>query len=636
MPIYSDSPINVGKTYNAYNVSAADSIDSGWTLAGSGTNGVVSISSAYDLGTSGDSVGSGKYAIILTDGTLKFNDQIPAGTRITVSFWSGNADGYTGYSNIGDGHDLRLRDSSNGSSSWGSVSGAKWMKCTEGLPASRNHVNLTSSTGTIDHSEIPNDADMAFFSVTFESTAAMYYRIEGLSDNNTSNTKMLYDLKLTTGGNLITNDGDTTIQPWGHVNLTSFSIDGSDIEATATELNYLAGQSAGSVQPGKVVTSNSDYQIDLNQVGFKVHGGLMVSGSSNVSVNNANKFIRLIELEPKIGSYGGISNSKSTSHAQILVNFTGNEGDSTTGNFTLLINAKFTGHSTLNSGQWQSPYYDSDGTTITCAIIGSDPGFNPATDLKMNISRHNTLYLYAGVYVKTPFAYRDVVVTHLVGGAKGYLRDEDSASDSYWFTSKDQSYVASVPEPFNAGSFVNVATISGGWEGLVAGKLDVPDMGGMILSYVALYNDTQQTDVLDGTYTAIASADQSAVITFVAPKSGNIELHFSCFVYTNEYAWIYLSYDTDASYSATAGREILVLQTDESDDNIVYGNWVITGLTPGTSYTYHIYAKENGNASNAATLKWGGNSTGDTDGTGSNQPLIIKVTSLPSTIVQDN
>lgn len=166
--------------------------------------------------------------------------------------------------------------------------------------------------------------------------------------------------------------------------------------------------------------------------------------------------------------------------------------------------------------------------------------------------------------------------------------------------------------------------------------LDVPDMGGLILSYVALTLSTPQEDALDGTFRVIESSDQTAVITFIAPQSGNIELQFSCLLVTSNYAWVYLSYDTDTSYTSTAGREILVLQTDESDDSLVDGRWTITGLTPGTSYTYYIYAKENGATDNVATFRWGGTSTGQTNGAGSAQPLIIRAVSLPSTIVQDN
>jgi len=168
--------------------------------------------------------------------------------------------------------------------------------------------------------------------------------------------------------------------------------------------------------------------------------------------------------------------------------------------------------------------------------------------------------------------------------------------------------------------------------------LDVPGVGGLILSYVALYNNTTQSKTLTTSFTQVASSDQTAVITFTAPQSGNIELQLSTFVETSDFGWVYFSYDTDTSYSATAGRELLAFQSDESDDVAVNLSWVITGLTAGTSYTYYIYGKYTTTDSTPGNfiVKWGGNQTGSTHSAGAKQPLIIRAVALPSTIVQDN
>jgi len=167
--------------------------------------------------------------------------------------------------------------------------------------------------------------------------------------------------------------------------------------------------------------------------------------------------------------------------------------------------------------------------------------------------------------------------------------------------------------------------------------LDVPDMGGLILSYVALYNNTTQSKTLSTSFTQVASTDQTAVITFTAPQSGNIELQLSTFVETNDFAWVYFSYDTNISYTATGGRELLAFQSDESDDVAVNLSWVITGLTAGASYTYYIYGKySTSSGTPSVVVKWGGNQTGSSTSAGAKQPLIIRAVALPSTIVQDN
>jgi len=87
-----------------------------------------------------------------------------------------------------------------------------------------------------------------------------------------------------------------------------------------------------------------------------------------------------------------------------------------------------------------------------------------------------------------------------------------------------------------------------------------------------------------------------------------------------------MSIGTDSTYSDSnsSANEKTVHQTDESDDVIINTSWVLTGLTPGTSYTYYIAAKSSANSNH--TFYWGN----------TRQPFIIRAVSLPSTIVTDN
>ena len=155
---------------------------------------------------------------------------------------------------------------------------------------------------------------------------------------------------------------------------------------------------------------------------------------------------------------------------------------------------------------------------------------------------------------------------------------------------------------------------------------------GQIISYVALDHATEQTYAVTTSAVNIASANQTAVITFTAPSSGNVEIQVQTFIGTvTDQVFVYMALSTAASYAQldSGAHEHIVFQSDETDDVIIDASWVLTGLTSGTSYTYYIAAKAN--AASRATLKWGGSGTA-----WKNQPFIIKATSLPATIVTDN
>ena len=465
MPIYSNTPLNVGKTYRALTSNDSNSVNtSDWTLNGSGTNGVVSLSSAADKGTNGSSIGSGQYAVVLTDGNIQFNSQIPAGTRITISFWSGNFDMYTGYSNISDGHDLQLRDSASGSSSWGGVTGAKWVRDVSGDQYG-DWTELASSTGVIDHSEIVNDNDLAFYLVSFVSTGAMYYKIEGLSDNNTSNTKILYDLKLTTGGAISTHDGDTTVYSPGLQFIDNISKQNVVLQSSATDLNAVSGTGfGGDPQRGKVISSDSDGVINTHRVGLSKHTGLQVNSNSDATSAVNNTWIRAIKIENILSNFGGISAKRAVHQGQYLINFVGyNPGSNDEDNFSILLNINLAPHETLTGGNaWQSPWVKTAGTFMRYSVIGKKPSsFDPLNDIVMKVvvNDSSNIYLSAAIFIKQVFSYRDIIITPISGGAKSPQLANTYSSTS-WEIETGQSYVGSIPDPWKT-STTTVHTVTG-------------------------------------------------------------------------------------------------------------------------------------------------------------------------------
>ena len=159
-------------------------------------------------------------------------------------------------------------------------------------------------------------------------------------------------------------------------------------------------------------------------------------------------------------------------------------------------------------------------------------------------------------------------------------------------------------------------------------KLDVPDIGGLVISYVALENGSNQTFDVTTTMTNIASTDQDAKITFIAPSSGKVELQISAYLAdtVGTAQVLSMSIGTDSTYNSgnSSANEKTVHQTDESDDVIINTSWVLTGLSAGSTYTYYIAAKSSANSNH--TFYWGN----------TRQPFIIRAVTLPSTIVTDN
>ena len=151
-----------------------------------------------------------------------------------------------------------------------------------------------------------------------------------------------------------------------------------------------------------------------------------------------------------------------------------------------------------------------------------------------------------------------------------------------------------------------------------------PAYSGMIIGYRCIGEDT--TPVTFTLTTSMATLSSQANVMFNAPPSGKVEVNFQAHYFGGNGATVTLGISDAAVYSAlsapSAQYEKVSFDVSRFDDAILNQNWVITGLTAGTTYQYWIGAKTS-STSGTPTIKYGGDSAGE------NVPLIIKVTALP-------
>jgi len=146
---------------------------------------------------------------------------------------------------------------------------------------------------------------------------------------------------------------------------------------------------------------------------------------------------------------------------------------------------------------------------------------------------------------------------------------------------------------------------------------------GMILGYTSLLNDAADTSY--SVTTSFVTVNADCKITFTAPPGGNVEIFASVFCKWTTNRWLQFGLSDNATYNALdVTHEHFIGEGDETDEMQLNHRWVITGLTPGTEYTYYLGAKSE--QASRVTLYWGG------DATGEYAPFIMKATALPATI----
>ena len=122
-----------------------------------------------------------------------------------------------------------------------------------------------------------------------------------------------------------------------------------------------------------------------------------------------------------------------------------------------------------------------------------------------------------------------------------------------------------------------------------------------------------------------------ARVTFTAPNSGNVEIVYqSGLSITDDLAaTLYLGLGTDGTTFGNgdiAGTQNVVYDADTGRSGarvIIHHKWIMTGLTPGSSYTYYIGASADNNTT--FDIVWG-----DNDSDLYYPPLIVEARALPS------
>ena len=165
--------------------------------------------------------------------------------------------------------------------------------------------------------------------------------------------------------------------------------------------------------------------------------------------------------------------------------------------------------------------------------------------------------------------------------------------------------------------------IHGGTTGTqTTGSYDFP---GAIMGYTAIGQNAAAASYNVTNAFAVPKADHHVV--FVARKSGNVEIDVQAFMDASNTRTLYYALSDEVTYSSVDGddmHEQEVAMFDETDEGMVRNKWLVSGLTPGTTYKYWFALKCSHNS--VYVMRWGGNSILGFPA------FIMKATALPSNI----
>tara|TARA_R100000773_G_C4218448_1_gene116916 strand:- start:1610 stop:2668 length:1059 start_codon:yes stop_codon:yes gene_type:complete len=140
---------------------------------------------------------------------------------------------------------------------------------------------------------------------------------------------------------------------------------------------------------------------------------------------------------------------------------------------------------------------------------------------------------------------------------------------------------------------------------LLGGEEVSAGSGGGIIAAQDGYSDTTSgtlTYTLTTSYVAFNSDYYR--LTFDAPASGKVLLHAQIHIdFSSTSRRVYFKWALQGTSPSTTYSDYTTYSDGEADDKTVHPERIITGLTPGQSYTYDLFART---SSNTVYLDWGG------------------------------
>jgi hypothetical protein len=135
------------------------------------------------------------------------------------------------------------------------------------------------------------------------------------------------------------------------------------------------------------------------------------------------------------------------------------------------------------------------------------------------------------------------------------------------------------------------------------------DGNGSGLIGLTAYDPVSQSGVNVPAASALGDFDATNLrVSFVAPPSGKVKINLSCFAEASAGAYMEWSLRNLSNVVPTGGEGQLTISSTSSAavGSRPYATFVVTGLTPGTTYTYKWSIKNPVNTSTTAIAYYGG------------------------------
>jgi hypothetical protein len=158
----------------------------------------------------------------------------------------------------------------------------------------------------------------------------------------------------------------------------------------------------------------------------------------------------------------------------------------------------------------------------------------------------------------------------------------------------------------------------------VVSPVDFEQVGGLVIAETYLPGEESSTSEYSWTLAAPPSSTQDwnpgsnnhfyalARVTFVVPASGQVRIQVRMTLKAgaaNDHIYFRLNTASDGTSLGTQYQK-LVLKTNATPWTMIYQEWIVKGLTPGTETMYALGAAADGGTH---YLKAGGGCSGDTD-----------------------